>query len=197
VVFEVIDNGRDFIFKDMSPPPEGVNPEDIQGKRITELPGYFHRGVVRILREVDTTGEPKSFTIPYYEGGELRAWAKGTVYKVSRSEIIVTLKHVTEVKKLEEEIEEKEQYKSIFENTNSATAILEEDTIISLCNREFEKLTGYSREEIEGKKSWTEFVVGEDLEKMKRYHKLRRKDPRLAPRRYTLKIEEISHGMNY
>jgi len=25
----------------MSPPPEGVNPEDIQGERITELPGYF------------------------------------------------------------------------------------------------------------------------------------------------------------
>ncbi|WP_192962203.1 PAS domain S-box protein [Methanothermobacter thermautotrophicus] len=56
--------------------------------------------------------------------------------------------------------------------------------------REFEKLTGYSREEIEGKRSWTEFVVGKIWKKMKRYHKLRRKDLGLAPRRYTFKLRD-------
>lgn len=72
-------------------------------------------------------------------------------------------------------------YKTIFEHTGTATVIIEEDTTISLANTEFEKLSGYSREEIEGKKSWTEFVNPDDLEKMKKYHHLRRADSDSAP----------------
>ena len=35
-------------------------------------------------------------------------------------------------------------------------------------------MSGYSREEWEGKKSWTEFVIPDDRERMKIYHQLRR-----------------------
>ena len=69
------------------------------------------------------------------------------------------------------------RYRTIFENTGTATVILEEDTTISLVNGQFEELSGYSREEIEWKKSWTEFIVDEDLERMKKRHYSRRKDP--------------------
>jgi PAS domain S-box-containing protein len=58
-------------------------------------------------------------------------------------------------------------YRTIFENTGTAIATVEEDTTISLVNSEFEKLSGYSREEVEGKKSWTEFVAEDDLESIK------------------------------
>lgn len=72
-------------------------------------------------------------------------------------------------------------YKAIFEHTGTATIIIEEDTTISLANSEFEKLSGYSKEEIQGKKSWTEFASKEDLDKMKEYHRLRRIDPDSVP----------------
>ncbi len=49
------------------------------------------------------------------------------------------------------------QYRTIFENTGNATIIIEEDTTISICNTEFARMSGYSKEEIQGKKSWTEF----------------------------------------
>ena len=62
--------------------------------------------------------------------------------------------------------------------------IVEEDTTISLVNTEFENLSGASKEYWEGKRSWTEFVVKKDLEKMKEYHYLRRIDPDAAPRNY-------------
>jgi len=65
-------------------------------------------------------------------------------------------------------------YRTIFENTGTATVIVEEDSTISLANSKFEKLSGYSKEEIEGNKSWREFVVKEDLEMMKKYHQQRR-----------------------
>jgi PAS domain S-box-containing protein len=81
-----------------------------------------------------------------------------------------------------------EKYKTIFENTGTATIIVEEDTTISLVNGQFEELSGYSREEIEWKKSWIEFVFEEDLERMKKLHYFRRKDPESTLRKYEFRF---------
>ncbi|MFZ5908279.1 MAG: PAS domain S-box protein [Nitrospirota bacterium] len=75
-------------------------------------------------------------------------------------------------------------YRAIFENTGTATIIFDETMTVMLINREGEKLSGYSKKEIEGRKKWTEFVGREDLERMKEYHALRGKDPALVPAKY-------------
>ena len=76
-------------------------------------------------------------------------------------------------------------YKTIFASTNAATIIIEEDNTILLANEEFEKLAGYTKEEIEGKKNWMEFVYQkDDLQKMKEYHRRRRDNPFSAPHMY-------------
>ena len=92
------------------------------------------------------------------------------------------VRDISKTKKAENKIKESENYyKTIFEHTGTANVIIEEDTTISLANAKFEKLSGYSRREIEGKKSWTDFVVGDDLEKMEDYHRLRRINHSSAP----------------
>ena len=78
----------------------------------------------------------------------------------------------------------KELYETVFETTGTATIIVEDDKTISLANSTFEDLSGYSKEEIEGKKKWTEFVIEEDLEQMRKYHRNRRDKPGLAPKNY-------------
>lgn len=96
---------------------------------------------------------------------------------------------ITERKQTEGTLRESEnRYRAIFENTGTANAILEEDKIISLVNTEFEKLSGYTREEIEGRKSWAEFVVKEDLEKMANQHRLRRIDTDAARKSYEFRF---------
>jgi PAS domain S-box-containing protein len=81
--------------------------------------------------------------------------------------------------------ESEEKYRAVFESTGTATIIIEEDTTISLANAEFCAVTGYSREEVEGRMSWQEFVgTEEDLQKMREYHRLRRLEPEAAPRTY-------------
>jgi PAS domain S-box-containing protein len=80
------------------------------------------------------------------------------------------------------------RYRSVFENTGTATVILEEDTTISLANTQFERLCGYSKDEIEGKKSWTEFVVKEDLERMLAQHRLRRENKSKALTHYDFRF---------
>jgi len=79
-------------------------------------------------------------------------------------------------------------YRTIFENTGTAMTLVEEDTTISLCNEEFARLAGLSRSEIEGRRSWTEFVHPEDLPRMREYHRLRRVYPGAAPRSYEFRF---------
>ena len=69
-----------------------------------------------------------------------------------------------------------ERYRTVFETTATAMAIIEEDTTISMVNSEFEKLSGFSRTEVEKHKSWTEFVLKEDLQRMLELHRVARMD---------------------
>lgn len=80
--------------------------------------------------------------------------------------------------------ETKKRYLTIFNTTGEAKLVIEEDKTISLANSEYEKLSGYSKCETEGKKKWTEFIPNDYLEIMNEYHRLRRCDPDSAPRNY-------------
>jgi PAS domain S-box-containing protein len=62
--------------------------------------------------------------------------------------------------------------------------ILDEDKTVSAANREMERVSGYSRDEIIGKIQWTQFVSPEDLGRMKHYHDLRRTNPTVVPKNY-------------
>ena len=73
---------------------------------------------------------------------------------------------------------------AIFNTTGTATMVIEEDKTISLANAEFEKVTGFSRFEIEGKKKWPLFVPKNLQATMEEYHRLRRITPNSAPERY-------------
>lgn len=96
---------------------------------------------------------------------------------------------ISDRKNLEEALKESEGiYKAIFETTGSAKLIIEEDTTISMVNKEFEKLTGYTKKEVEGKKSWSEFVLPEDLATMKKHHDQRRSHPGDGPRHYEVRF---------
>ncbi|ACL16668.1 putative PAS/PAC sensor protein [Methanosphaerula palustris E1-9c] len=102
---------------------------------------------------------------------------------------IETITDITELKRAQEDLRVSEnRYHTIFENTGTATVLLEENTTISLANAEFERLSGYSREEIEGKMSWTEFVFHEDLERMFTQHHLRRERNETALRHYEFRF---------
>ena len=70
-----------------------------------------------------------------------------------------TCQDITYIKRIENDLRESETfYRTLFENTGTASIIVDEDTTILMANAQFEKLSGYSKEEIEGKMSWKALV---------------------------------------
>ena len=76
-------------------------------------------------------------------------------------------------------------YHTVFETIGIAILILDQNNTILRANGEFERLTGYTREEVECKRKWTEVTARkDDLERMKEYNRLRHINPLSAPRTY-------------
>ena len=96
---------------------------------------------------------------------------------------------IAERKQVEEALRQSEStYRALFENTGTALAILDESALISFANSRFEKLSGYSRNELEGRKIWTDFVSGEDPERIEKHHTPGRPIPRTSPGQYELRF---------
>jgi len=101
------------------------------------------------------------------------------------------LEEIEHRKKAEHALQENEkEYRSVFENTGTATVLVEEDMTISKMNAKAQELAGCSKADIEGKLKFTQFVTGEDRERMIRYHEGRRKQESEYPSEYTFKIED-------
>jgi PAS domain S-box-containing protein len=106
----------------------------------------------------------------------------------ARPAVMLMVFDITEHKRAQEALAESEdRYRAIFETTGTATIIFD-DEVISLANDEWASLTGYSRQEIEGKMSWTAFFSGESVERMQRYQKRRSRDPSTVPRAHEVQL---------
>lgn len=84
--------------------------------------------------------------------------------------------------------QEKEMYRSVFENTGTGTIIIDKDMLILFANAQFTSLTGYGKNEIENAMRWSEFVIPEDNKKMQYYHYGRRKERSDIPTEYECRI---------
>jgi len=77
------------------------------------------------------------------------------------------------LKKKQKIAESEAYYKSLFENQAQAVIIEEEDTTLSLVNKKFEELSGYSKAEVEGKMKSTDFHPPKEKERILNYHRAR------------------------
>ncbi|MFY9800620.1 MAG: PAS domain-containing sensor histidine kinase [Methanoregula sp.] len=84
--------------------------------------------------------------------------------------------------------ESESRYRKVFESTGTAMVILEEDATISLANKEFFRLTGYSQDDIDNRMSWTDLIFRDDLERMMEQHRLRREKPEEDLRQYEFRL---------
>ena len=113
---------------------------------------------------------------------------KSGVYKGGRIEHYYD---ITKRKKIEKKLKSsQETYRTVFENTGTATIIIEGDMTVSLANSQAVSLAGYTKEDIENKMKWTDIVLPEDLERMKKYHQGRREKGKTSPAEYEFRLKD-------
>jgi PAS domain S-box-containing protein len=111
---------------------------------------------------------------------------------------VLVFRDVSEEYRMQEKLKASEEhYRTVFENTGTATTILEKDGTILLANKQFAELSGYSIEEIENKKAWMEFVVPEDLARMREQHELRRKNSNSALNEYEFRFIDRNKNLKH
>lgn len=71
-------------------------------------------------------------------------------------------------------VESEKRYHTVFDNTGAGTFVKEADMTISMVNQEFERLTGYRKDDIEGRMMWTDFIHPDDQARLTQYHTDRR-----------------------
>ena len=200
IIYEAKENGRDFIIKNVNPAVEKIEKikkEEILGKSVLKIfPAVKDSSLFKVFQEVWKTGKPQKHPLSLYQDQRITGWRENYIYRLPSGEIVAVYDDITDRRLAEKELKESEEkYRTVFENTGTAMIIIEEDMTISVTNRQVEKLSGYSKEEIENKMKWTEFVIPEDLERMKEYHLLRRKEKGSPPTAYEFSIRDKLGGI--
>lgn len=133
----------------------------------------------QITLELDMNGWTRVFEVRVSSLKDLRNIRVGR-YLIFRD--------ITQRRRIQDELQSSEErYRSTFDHTGTAMMISGLDTTITMVNSKFAEVSGYSPEEVEGKKSWQEFVHPDDLERMLQYNKKRRVGGD-APREYEFRF---------
>jgi diguanylate cyclase (GGDEF)-like protein/PAS domain S-box-containing protein len=95
--------------------------------------------------------EPYAYLIKPYE-----------IYQLQNAIEIALFKHSMENKLKESE----NRYRTIFEASDNAMMLVDEHSTITMVNKQFQNLTGCSKESVEHLKSWTDFFEGSERAKL-------------------------------
>ncbi len=158
------------------------------------------------LKDTFATGKIQSLEYTLLFDGEPRHYESRMV-RSTADEALVIVRNVTRKKRIDSLIRQyheqlksemlaaeedlslaESKYQRIFHHSGSPSIIVERDVVISMANPKFEDLTGYRRDEIEGRMKWTDFIEPADREMVKKYHHARRVRENDAPSEYECKI---------
>ncbi len=179
-VYEAKDNGNDFIFKDFNRAGErieNVKKENLLGKSVLEMfPGVKEFGLFDVFKRVWETGTPEHHPISLYKDNRITGWKENYVYKLPSGEIVTVYDDITERKQVEEALRDSEEFiSSLLNNSPHPILVINPDTSVRYVSPALETLTGFSSEEIIGRKApypwWTEETMqktGEDLQESMR-----------------------------
>ena len=113
-VFEAIDDGEDFIFKEFNRAAEVAERKSrnkLLGQKVSQaLPSLADFGVAAALRRVYRTDAPEHFPTTYYQDGSVAGWREGYVYKLPTAEVVFIYQDVTERQRAEETLHTRERY---------------------------------------------------------------------------------------
>ena len=131
-IYEAIDDGEDFVFRDFNPAGERielVRRENIIGHRVTEIfPGVKDFGLFDILQRVWRTGNPEHLDVGFYKDERIAGWRENNIFKIATGEIVVVYEDVTAKKQAEEALQRlnEELEQRVRDRTAQLEAVIKE-----------------------------------------------------------------------
>jgi PAS domain S-box-containing protein len=117
-IYEVRDNGNDFVFKDFNKAGErldGDRKEDVIGKSVRQArPGIEAFGLLNVFKRVWKTGIPEHYPVSFYEDERLKKWFENYVYKLPVGDIVAVYDDVTDRKRAEEALRNSQEQMRAF-----------------------------------------------------------------------------------
>ena len=146
-VYEAVDNGVDFVFKDFNRSGEEIekiNRKNVIGRPVTEVfPGVKELGIFAVFQRVWRTGVPEYFSGGVYQDHRAApSWRESYVYKLSSREIVSVYQDVTKQKLAHKALEESEKrFRDLVENSLTGISIVQDNQVVYQ-NKEQERLLG-------------------------------------------------------
>ena len=162
VVYEAVDGGNDFVFKDVNLSAlrvEGVKKEDVIGKSLlTTFPFLKGSEVLSVLKDVWQTGNPGRCLVKLFPKETLFGWRDFYVYKIASNEILVIYEDVTEKKQEEEAFSRSNTLlNSLIDSIPDLIFQKDNSGVYEKCNIAFTKFAGRSKKDIIGKTDYELF----------------------------------------
>ncbi|MBU5635707.1 PAS domain S-box protein [Geomonas sp. Red69] len=120
--------------------------------------------IMSLISDCSCSGSPMNSEICYRAEDGRNRYEDISVHPIGGLEqgvrsVLFVARDITVRRISQERLEESEaRYRAIFEDTGTAMAIILPDGTLQMVNRGFEAVTGLSREELEGRRLWTEFI---------------------------------------
>ncbi len=107
-VYEAIDGGTDFVFKDLNRSAErieNIKKQDVIGRRVSEcFPAIREFGVFAVFQRVWATGRPEYFPAKVYKDERISGWRENYVYRLPSGEVVAIYDDVTERERTQEQL---------------------------------------------------------------------------------------------
>jgi PAS domain S-box-containing protein len=177
-VYEAIQDGNDFIFKDFNEGGEKIDRVkrgDIIGKKVTEaFPGVAEFGLLDVFGRVWKTGNSEHHPVGIYKDQRIFGWRENYVYKLPSGEIVAVYDDVTAQKEAEDALgRAEENFRRSLDDSPLGVRIVTTEGETVYANRAILEIYGYdSIEELRTtpvKKRYTpESYAGFQIRKKKR-----------------------------
>lgn len=188
-------DGRFFFVNNYAAEMLGVSAREVSGKTMWD---FFPRDAadrqMAAVREViDTKSKKLVQEETVVRGGNY--WFETSLQPLfnddgSVTSVLMLAMDITDRKIAQDELRNSEAlYRTIFENTGTATVIVEEDLTISMVNNKFVEMADCRKDDIEFKRSILEFVDPLYIDKVQEYHRIRLIDPDAVPKMYEFKFK--------
>ncbi|MBO8179236.1 MAG: PAS domain S-box protein [Archaeoglobus sp.] len=148
----------------------GYTKEEIMKKKVWDLIHPDYRELARVMMQKRLEGERPVYELKTLRKDGSERWvlvAGGAIDWSGKKSVMAFALDITEKKMMEQKLKEREElFRNIF-NSSSAGHYILVNGRFKLVNPTFERITGYSADELYGRRS-LEIVAGEDREKVRK-----------------------------